>query len=98
MNLIREGGEEGLDIIQTIIDAECDTIFLCFMEEDYFRDPATECLNKKAHPDIRFHFSQVLEGQKITVSLDTEGEDGRKSEGKLKVFAVDESKMILNIY
>jgi CheY-like chemotaxis protein/HEAT repeat protein len=98
-NLIRSGGPEALKIMTAIIDSQCDTIFLDLLEEDYFKVPAIDYMVEKAHPDIQSYFAGILQktgrndlAQKIMPKK------AAKEKSTLKVFAVDDSKMILNIY
>ncbi|MFC1532969.1 response regulator [Thermodesulfobacteriota bacterium] len=98
-NLTRSEGTQALTIMATIINSQCENIFLDLLEEDYFQDPAVKYLANRAHPDIRSHFVRILTEKgyndlalKITSEKLTEGKV------KLKVFAVDDSKMVLNIY
>jgi|GEM_PF-4684233 len=48
------------EYIHTIIDSQCDNIFLGLLGEDFFQKPALKYLAGKAHPDIRSHFAEVL--------------------------------------
>lgn len=98
-NLIRSGNPHAIKIIVTIINSQCERIFLDLLEEDFFRDPAITYLTGKAHPEIRSRFAQLLENAgyrdlagKVTPEKEVKGK------GKLKVFAVDDSRMILTIY
>ena len=98
-NMIQGGGANALNIITTIIDTQCDKIFMDLLEDDLFKDPAIKYLKKKAHPEIKGFFARLLAeagykdlAQEITPDKKT------KETGRLKVFAVDDSQMILNIY
>ena len=98
-NLIRSGDAQGIKIIVTIINSQCENIFMDLLEEDYFSDPAMKYLAGRAHPEIRKRFALVLDdagyhdlATKITPEKEAE------VRGRLKVFAVDDSRMILNIY
>jgi len=98
-NMIRDEDPAERRISRTVMDTECDTIFMDLIEEEVFRQFAIEYLCRQAHSDIRSHFSALLkahgeaemgaaiESQACTASLDA-----------LKIVAVDDSKMILNIY
>jgi CheY-like chemotaxis protein len=99
MNLVGSGDDEAFGIIYTVIDAECDNIFAGLLEEDSFRRPALAYLKGRAHPDVRAHFAELLK-EKGARELADAGAAAEQSVGvrKLKVFAVDDSKMILNIY
>lgn len=98
-NLIRSGNPEALKIITAIIDSQCDTIFLDLLEEDSFKGPAMDYMVDKAHPDVRYFFAAALEkaGHKDLAATVIPKKAARKK-ATLKVFAVDNSKMILNIY
>ena len=98
-NMIKSGDMHALKIIITIIDAQCENIFLDLIEDDSFKNPAMQYLIKKAHPDVKAGFSKLLrdsgyEDLAARIAPDTE----KEGKGKLKVFAVDDSRMILNIY
>lgn len=98
-NLIRSESPEALKIMSTIIDSQCDTIFLDLFDEDYFQTPAINYLADKAHPDVRSYFSRILEkAGHNDISKQISPEKTAKEKAALKVFAVDDSKLILNIY
>jgi HEAT repeat protein/CheY-like chemotaxis protein len=98
-NLIRSGNSEALKIITSVIDSQCDTIFLDLLEEDDFRDPAIEYLIDKAHPDVRYYFAKLLEKAECNdLAGKVMPKKPAKGKASLKVYAVDNSKMILNIY
>ncbi len=98
-NLISSGDARALKIVVTIINAQCENIFMDLMEDDFFNVPAIKYLSGRAHPDIRAEFARILAraghhdlAKQVAPEKITEGRL------KLKVFAVDDSKMILNIY
>jgi CheY-like chemotaxis protein len=98
-NMIRDESASERPISRTIMDAECDTIFLDVIQEETFRDFALEYLCRQAHGDVRDHFAALLKTHgraelSAAISSSTCVERGQA----LKVFAVDDSKMILNIY
>jgi CheY-like chemotaxis protein len=98
-NLIRPEDPEASKIMTTIIDSQCDTIFLDLLDEDYFQTPAIDYLTSKAHPDIRSFFARILENAGHNdLSKQITPEKAARAKAKLKIFAVDDSKMILNIY
>jgi CheY-like chemotaxis protein len=98
-NLIRSEDPEDLKIMTTIIDSQCDTIFLDLLEEDYFQTPAIDYLSGKAHPDVRSYFARILENAgQDDLAKKIMPKKTAKEKATLKVFAVDDSKMILNIY
>ena len=98
-NLIRSEDPEDLKIMTTIIDSQCDTIFLDLLEEDYFQTTAIDYLTDKAHPDVRSYFARILENAgQDDLAKEIMPKKAAKEKATLKVFAVDDSKMILNIY
>ena len=98
-NLIRSEDPEDLKIMTTIIDSQCDTIFLDLLEEGYFQTPAIDYLTDKAHPDVRSYFARILENAgQHDLAKKIMPKKTAKEKATLKVFAVDDSKMILNIY
>ncbi|MFH1993807.1 MAG: HEAT repeat domain-containing protein [Pseudomonadota bacterium] len=98
-NLTRSVDTEALKIMITIINSQCGAIFLDLLEEDFFKVTAVNYLATKAHPDIRLHFASILAqaGHNDLAKQITPGKTA-EDQAKLKVFAVDDSKMILNIY
>ena len=67
--------------------------------EESFREFAVSYLSRNAHADTRSHYCQLLEdnnrGDLAGLIQNLKPEKSRKA---LNVFAVDDSKMILNIY
>jgi CheY-like chemotaxis protein/HEAT repeat protein len=98
-NMLRSGNASSLKITVAIINAQCENIFLDLIEEEYFKNSAIKYLSGKAHPAVRSFFSRTLDkaGYSDLVKLLAikKEEEGK---GKIKVFAVDDSRMILNIY
>ena len=98
-NLTRPDNPEASKIITTIIDSLCDTIFLDLLEEDYFKEPAIIYMAEKAHPDIRSFYGRILEkAGHNDLSKKIMPKKAAKEKATLRVYAVDDSKMILNIY
>ncbi|MEJ2657303.1 MAG: HEAT repeat domain-containing protein [Desulfobacterales bacterium] len=98
-NLIRSDNPEALKIITAIIDSQCHTIFLDLLEEDYFKGPAIDYMVEKAHPDIRSYFARILESAGHNdLAKRIMPKKVVREKTTLKVFVVDNSQMILNIY
>ncbi len=98
-NMIKSGDVHALNIITTIIDAQCENVFIDLIEDDAFKTPAIQYLMKKAHPDVKTGYYRLLKDSgydELAAKITSEKE--KKVKGKLKVFAVDDSRMILNIY
>ncbi len=96
-NLIREDGAEARHIVKIIVNAQVDKLFLALAGEDSFQKKALIYL-PHAHQDIRDHYVRLLkrEGMDRFAALIT-GEEDEESCRPL-VCAVDDSRMILNIY
>jgi len=95
-NLLRGPENEARHIAKIIVNAQVDKIFMSLAEDEIFQNLALIYL-PHAHKDIREHYHKLL--------ADTGIKDfARKIIGKddqavrLKVLAVDDSRMILNIY
>ncbi len=98
-NIVRDENGDRRPVSRTIMDSECDTVFLDLVQEESFRDFAVEYLGRKAHADTRRHYIELLRangGSDMAERI--EGRCADRSAGGLKVFAVDDSKTILNIY
>ena len=99
-NLVRDEDGAQRPVSLTLIDAECDAIFLDLIQEDSFRDYAIEYLSHKAHADTRDFYLGLLRANDLgDLTARIEGQTLEEGAPQaLKVFAVDDSKMILNIY
>ncbi len=85
-------------ISKTVIDAQCDTIFLDLIEGSDFRDFAVDYLGSKAHPEIRKHFMALMIANGLEELSARVRPEKNSQQPRPNVFAVDDSKMILNIY
>ncbi len=95
-NLLRNGGDEARHITKIIVDAQVDRLFVSLAGEDFFMDMALAYL-PRTHRDIRNHYAGLLRQAGFTEAaarLMGEKENGIRP----KVVAVDDSRMILNIY
>ncbi len=98
-NMIRDEDGTERPISHTVIDTECDAIFLDVIQEEFFQAYAVAYLGLKVHPDTRAHYLKLLRannGEEIADRI--EGSISSETREALKVFAVDDSKMVLNIY
>ena len=98
-NLIRSGEREARQVAETVLNGGCEVIFLDLLEEETFQDCVVAFLCRKAHPDVRAHFVGLMQknGQ-TSLAAKVSDQSGSSAASGLKVFAVDDSKMILNIY
>ena len=95
-NLLRSKSDEARHITKIIVNAQVDKIFLSMASEDYFQEMALVYL-PHAHQDTRKHYHDLLveNGHKAFAGKILGDE---KEESKPKVVAIDDSRMILNIY
>jgi CheY-like chemotaxis protein len=98
-NLTRSADTDALAIMAAIINAQCDNIVLSLLDEEALIPTVVEYLSQKAHPSIRSHYAGVLSDSGHN---DLAGRLSRRKaiveKATIKVFAVDDSTMILNIY
>lgn len=98
-NLVRSGKEEARRVAETVFNTGCEVIFMDLVEEAVFQDGALDFLSRDAHPDVRTHFITLMQKKglaDLAARVATETTD--EPAPILKVFAVDDSKMILSIY
>jgi CheY-like chemotaxis protein len=95
-NLLRGAEKEARHIAKIIVNGQVDNIFLSLADDEVFEQMALEYL-PHTHRDIRDHYHGLLLqagrsdfAKKLTGSVDT----GTRQ----KIVAVDDSRMILNIY
>jgi CheY-like chemotaxis protein/HEAT repeat protein len=96
-NLLRSESDEARHITKIIVNAQVDKVFLSLAREEFFQNMSLVYL-PHAHKDTKEHYIELLNGNDL-------GDFARKITGdvedtgvKLKVVAVDDSRMILNIY
>ena len=95
-NLLRNKSDEARHITKTIVNAQVDKIFLSLAGEGYFQEMALVYL-PHAHRDTREHYHQLLmKNGHQDFARKIVGDE--KEEVKPKVVAIDDSRMILNIY
>jgi CheY-like chemotaxis protein len=95
-NLLRGAEKEARHIAKIIVNGQVDNIFLSLADDEVFEQMALEYL-PHTHRDIRDHYHGLLLqagrsdfAKKLTGSVDTTT--------RQKIVAVDDSRMILNIY
>lgn len=95
-NLLRSKDEEARHITKIIVNAQVDKVFLSLCAEDFFQEMALVYL-PHTHKDIREHYySLLVDSDQKEFARKIRGEESE--EQKPKVVAVDDSRMILNIY
>ncbi|NQU63973.1 MAG: response regulator [SAR324 cluster bacterium] len=101
MNMAEKSGEEAEHIIKTVIDAQAGSLFLGLITSANVRKKACTYLGRDVHQDIRDFFVKLLQKEHATELADeilhlAQQQQQRKVKGR--VCAVDDSKMVLNIY
>ncbi len=97
-NMIKDKDDDAQKIVKTIINSMSDKIFLSLAPETYFQDMAMAHISN-VHVDIRKHYAKLLNKNNQPefanmIRLDSEKEE----KDRPKVYAVDDSRMILNVY
>lgn len=95
-NLLRHQDDEARHITKIIVNAQVDKVFLSLVGEEFFQELALIYL-PHAHKDTKEHYIALLvqNGFRDFAKKITGDEDVGN---KVKVVAVDDSRMILNIY
>jgi len=95
-NLLRTKDDDARHITKIIVNAQVDKIFLSLAQEQFFQDMALVYL-PHTHKDIREHYhGLLLENKLAEFAGKVKGEE--QEDVRPKVVAVDDSRMILNIY
>ncbi len=98
-NMTKTGDKSAATVILTIINAECERIFMDLLEEDYFKTASLAFLRKNAHPALRAYYAAILSANgRQELAKQVAPKKGVTARTGLRVYAVDDSKMILNIY
>lgn len=96
-NMIRGQSDEARHIVKIIVNAQVDNVFLSLAKEEYFQELALIYL-PHAHRDIKEHYSGLLKQQGLDDFAARIAGEERDGAARIKVCAVDDSRMILNIY
>jgi CheY-like chemotaxis protein len=96
-NMIRPQNDESRHIVKIIVNAQVDNIFLSLADKDYFQEQALVYL-PHAHGDIKNHYVALLRREGLDEFAGRIVGDAREHGTRVKVCAVDDSRMILNIY
>lgn len=98
-NIIEARDSQSEKVVATLIDSGADNAFNFLLDSAAFQDYAFSHLTETAHPDTVTHFLELLKkkgekhlSKRIKAALKPEEQRG------VRVMAVDDSKMMLNIY
>ncbi|NOQ46340.1 MAG: response regulator [Desulfobulbaceae bacterium] len=97
-NMIKGEGDDARHIVKIIVRAQVDNIFLSLAGEEYFQKMALVYL-PHTHQDIRQHYVMLLKKNSLD-DFAAQADGGQVGTGGVrgKICAVDDSRMILNIY
>lgn len=98
-NMIKGESDEARHIVKIIVNAQVDNVFLSLAPEEYFQKMALVYI-PHTHQDIRNHLIGLLKANGFAeFAAAASGDEEEAAAGKrVKVCAVDDSRMILNIY
>jgi CheY-like chemotaxis protein len=97
-NMTRNEDDEARHIVKIITSAQVDNIFLSLAGEEYFLNMAMVYL-PHAHKDIKEHYIALLKEKGFDdFAAKVSGEESEGGGTRVKICAVDDSRMILNIY
>ncbi|RUM38213.1 MAG: response regulator [Desulfobulbus sp.] len=97
-NMIRSKDDEASHIVKIITNAQVDNIFLSLAGEKYFQEMALIYL-PHSHKDTRNHYIALLrENGFDEFAARVAGDEKDSGAVRAKICAVDDSRMILNIY
>jgi HEAT repeat protein len=99
-NMTAAQDEAARQVVATLVDAGADRAFEALISEEAFSTMAVTHLSSKAHPDVREHYLTLMRNQGFDALADrilaaVQPEKGVK---RLRIFVVDDSKMMLRIY
>ena len=98
-NMVREKDQDAIRIVRAIISAQAKNLFMALIETPAFQELATSYLSKNSAPDQRAFFQSLLQKYGYMQLADKVVEYIETTDEKRPVaVAVDDSKMILNIY
>ncbi|MFP3982289.1 MAG: response regulator [Desulfurivibrionaceae bacterium] len=98
-NMIQVADQESRKMVRAIIDAQAEDLFMALVEETAFQEQAVSYL-AGAHPELRTWFVNYLIRSRKTGLANLIIRQNKTEEKKYtgKVCAVDDSRMILNVY
>ena len=98
-NMIEARDHQSEKVVATLIDSGADNAFNFLLSSEAFQLYAFKHLTESAHPDIVSHFLDLLK-KKGEKSLSRRIKSALKPEGerRIKIMAVDDSRMMLKIY
>lgn len=96
-NMIRTSSDEARHIVKIIVNAQVDNLFLSLAKEEFFQEMALIYL-PHAHRDTKSHYNDLLKQHGMNDFAAKISGDEVEGKSRVQVCAVDDSRMILNIY
>lgn len=99
-NLFNSADNESLQIVQTIVTAQAEKLFVNLLDLPRFREQVSHYLIHQAHKDVRSFFADLLYRhgyRQEALQIQSELHRGVAS-SRPTICVVDDSRMILNIY
>jgi CheY-like chemotaxis protein/HEAT repeat protein len=99
-NMVKPGDHEAAQVVRAILDGQARHIFMNLIRHDIGLDLICTYLTVHAHPEVRKFFIQVLSEAgygELAMSMESQQPSPSAPE-RVKVCAVDDSRMILSIY
>lgn len=98
-NLLRSAVFDSDKIIAAIVESESDNIFLDLLGEEEIRNALFAYIREQAHSDVVKFFNVILaKNDRGDLLSFIQPEQQQKEKAKTLVYAIDDSRMILNIY
>jgi len=90
---------DGEEIIAAIVESESDNIFLDLLGEEEIRDALFTYIREQAHSDVVKFFNVILaKNDRGDLLSFIQPEQPAEQKTKILVYAIDDSRMVLNIY
>ncbi len=98
-NLLHSTVFDSGKIIAAIVESESDNIFLDLLGEETIRDALFAYIREQAHSDVVKFFNVILaKNDRGDLLSFIQPEQQQEEKTKILVYAIDDSRMILNIY
>jgi len=98
-NLLHSTVFDSEKIIAAIVESESDNIFLDLLGEEEIRDALFTYIREQAHSDVVKFFNVILaKNDRGDLLSFIQPEQQQEEKAKTLVYAIDDSRMILNIY
>ncbi|MGL1900545.1 MAG: response regulator [Fibrobacterales bacterium] len=97
-NLIQSSAFNSDEIISAIVESESDHIFLTLIDDDDFKERIFTYIREQAHAEVVKFFTVILTKNNRAELVVELANIVEKESTEVLIYAVDDSRMILNIY